>query len=67
MSEERERFPIQPDERRMSAKSSDGVQQAPEEARPAEEEARPAGGADSGGPEQDRPDYPPHERHERRE
>lgn len=56
MSQERERFPIQPQERRESAKSFEDVRTPPEETIPEREESPP-----------DKPDVPPQERHDRDE
>lgn len=63
MSQERTRFPIQPQERRISAESNEDVALAPEEAKKKRSGKRgaapPAGSGNA-----DKPTYPPHERHE---
>lgn len=51
MSQERTRFPIQPSDRRRTARSSRDVRAVPDES--AQDDERP----------QDKPDVPPHERH----
>jgi hypothetical protein len=58
-NQELSRFPISPQERRRSAASSDDVAQAPEETPPDEDRRR------RGKPDRDKPDRPPHRRHER--
>jgi hypothetical protein len=58
MSQERTRFPIQPKERRRSAKSGKDTRQAPEGLRP-QPNRRAKGNQD-----QDKPNRPPHRRHE---
>jgi hypothetical protein len=58
MSQERTRFPIQPKERHRSAKSSKDILQAPGQTPPrADRRAK-------GRHDQDKPDRPPHKRHE---
>lgn len=53
MSEERTRFPIQPDDRRRTARSSENIKAVPDELPEREAE------------EPDKPAVPPHERHTR--
>jgi hypothetical protein len=53
MSEERTRFPIQPDDRRRTGRSSENIKTVPDELPEAEEE------------QQDKPPVPPHRRGER--
>lgn len=55
--EETERFPIEPEEIRASAKSSDDEWPAPED-HPQQHHA------DDRAEDADKPDYPPHERHD---
>ena len=54
MSEERERFPIQPADRRRTARSSKDIKAVPDELPEQEQEKSP-----------DKPAVPPHRRHER--
>ncbi len=67
MSQERTRFPIQPEERRRTAKSFEDVATPPDDEAEGGDEApqdavsdRERGGD---GSDQDKPDRPPHRRH----
>lgn len=53
MSEELTRFPIQPDDRRRSARSSENIKAVPDELPDAEDE------------HEDKPSVPPEQRHDR--
>jgi hypothetical protein len=65
VSQEQTRFPIQPQDRRRSAASAEDVALAPEEL-PGPDLADVEHSGDAHHKDQDKPDYPPHERHQYR-
>lgn len=64
MSQERTRFPIQPDERRRSARSSEDIAAVPDESARDDEAVLDQRASAERNP-QDKPSVPPHRRHER--